>query len=381
MTRTSKRQYLLKVKNRYLSGDKRLKNRILDEFCAVCGYSRKYAIRLLNGRLTRVVKKRGRRSQYNCPDFKLALERIWRSSDKLCSKSLKSAMPEFLEHYSKHYGELEVTVRDKLLRVSPATIDRILKGTRAKYGRGRSGTRPGTILREEIPIRTDFFDVSVPGYVEADTVAHCGQSLSGSFVWSLTVTDINTTWTEVRGVWNKGATGIIEAIREIELILPFALLGFDSDNGSEFLNHHLVNYFLGKHVNFTRSRPYKKNDNAHVEQKNWTHARRLLGINRIDNFNILPHINELYANEWSLFNNHFRPTLKLVKKIRVNSRYIKIYDEPKTPYKRVLESNFVKDGIKEKLMQIHSMLDPFQLKNSIDKKVKFILNRRSHGDY
>ena len=210
--------------------------------------------------------------------------------------------------------------------------------------------------------------------MEADTVAHCGNSLQGDFIWSLTMTDIHTGWTENRAVWNKGAIGVKKQVISIENTVPFKLLGFDCDNGSEFLNHHLFRYFKenGKNTQFTRSRPYKKNDNAHVEQKNWTQVRHLFGYDRLDIETLVEPMNDLYSNEWSLYNNFFRPSQKLIEKTKINSKYKKKYDKPKTPYERVLESEYVSIEKKEKLKNIYKELNPFELKNKIEYKLKEI---------
>jgi hypothetical protein len=199
----------------------------------------------------------------------------------MCSKRLKAALPIWLPFYEQAHGALAPEVREKLLRISPAAIDRLLRKVRARYPRkGLSGTRAGpAALKHKIPVRTDNWDIDRPGFLEADAVAHCGSSLAGNFVWSLTFTDILSQWTENRAVWNKGAKDVVARVQEVEGELPFALLGFDVDNGSEFLSWHLCRYFLERPspVEFRRSRPYKKNDQAHVEQKNWTHVRQLLG--------------------------------------------------------------------------------------------------------
>ena len=210
--------------------------------------------------------------------------------------------------------------------------------------------------------------------MEADTVAHCGNSLAGDFAWSLVLTDIHTTWTECRALWCNGAHNVISQVTDIEQHLPFGLIAFDCDNGSEFLNHHLVKYFSERipPVKFTRSRPYKKNDNAHVEQKNWTHPRHLLGYDRIDNPNAIPLINDLYTHEWSLYQNHFCPSMKLKSKVRVGSKYYKKYETPTTPYQRVLDATEVPKESKQRLQSIHETLNPFQLKRTIDKKLNAI---------
>ena len=210
--------------------------------------------------------------------------------------------------------------------------------------------------------------------MEADTVAHCGNSLAGDFVWSLTLTDIKSTWTENRATWNKGSHGVRDQIEDIEKSVPFQLLGFDCDNGSEFLNYHLMRYFARRDqaVQFTRSRPYRKNDNAHVEQKNWTHVRQLFGYDRFDKPCLVELMNDLYRNEWSLYQNHFCPTMKLVEKKKINSRYYKRYDTPKTPYQRLLESEYITQDVKDRLEKQHATLNPFALKRAIERKLKHI---------
>ena len=221
-------------------------------------------------------------------------------------------------------GTLPEALRQDLLTISAATLDRRLKPLRVSHPKGLGGTKPGALLKTQIPIRTHHWDETLPGFVEADTVAHCGNSLAGDFVWSLTLTDIVTGWTECRATWNKGATGVLEQIQAIEALLPFPLRGFDCDNGSEFLNHHLVRYF-GNHPGqpaFTRSRPYRKNDNAHVEQKNWTHARHLFGYDRLDQPELMALMNHVYSDLWCPLQNHFCPSLKLKSKHRDGAKYI-----------------------------------------------------------
>jgi hypothetical protein len=265
-------------------------------------------------------------------------------------------------------------ISKKLLSISPSTIDRILKNSRLKSKKGLSGTKPGSLLKNQIPIRTDNWDINKPGFIEADTVAHCGNSLSGDFIWSITMTDILTGWTENRAVWNKGALGVNKQVKDVENKLPFELLAFDCDNGSEFLNHHLLRYFTDRKnkVSFTRSRPYKKNDNAHVEQKNWTQVRHLFGYDRLDIKSLVEPMNDLYSNEWSLYNNFFRPSQKLIKKTKINSKYIKKYDKPKTPYERLLESEILSEAKEKQLKDLYKTLNPFELKNKIEYKLKQI---------
>ena len=376
MSPKERKSYLIAIKRRYLKASKTAKQIILDEFCHVCSYNRKYAIRLLNKRNNFPPKRKpGRKSRYDSPNFVSALKRIWFASDQMCSKRLKAVIPLWLPFYKLHYGELAHENYQALLDISPASIDRVLKPVRAKYAqKGLTGTKPGTLLKNQIPIRSGTWDITEPGFMEADTVAHCGNSLAGDFVWSLTLTDYYSGWTECRATWGKGATGVVTQIKTIEQALPFPLKGFDCDNGSEFLNYHLLRYFQEhpRLIQFTRSRPYKKNDNAHVEQKNWTHVRQLFGYDRFDDKALINKMNSLYEKEWSLFQNYFCPTMKLKEKTRKNSRYQKKYFSPQTPYQRLLDSNALDENTKEKLTEQYKRLDPFQLKAKIERKLKAI---------
>jgi hypothetical protein len=371
-----KRSYLETVKKRYRKSNRKQKKKILDEFCATTGYNRKYAIYALRKRKGKGHKKKsGRRSFYTREEFLRPLKILWQQSDFICSKKLKVIIREWLPFYENRYGNVDDVTRGQLYRISPATIDRILRPLRPEYPcKGRSGTKPGRILKNQIPIKTDNWDVTKPGFFEADTVAHCGTSLSGNFVWSLTMTDILTGWTENRAIWNKGSAGVVKQVKNIEKSLVFPIYGFDCDNGSEFLNYHLIRYFQKrkKPVQFTRSRPYHKDDNAHVEQKNWTHVRQIFGYARFDKKILVSLMNDLYSNEYSLYQNHFIPTMKLVEKIKINSKYRKRYDKPKTPYQRVMESEDISEEIKEALKKQHESLNPFELKQAMEQKLKRI---------
>jgi hypothetical protein len=291
----------------------------------------------------------------------------------MCGKRLKAALPLWLPHYEQAYG-LEEEVKQKLLKISDRTIDRMLHQIRSKYPKRFCGTKPGSLLKKQIPIKTDQWDEDRPGFVEADTVAHCGSSLLGNFVWSITLTDIYSGWTENAAVWNKGAHGVLKQLEIIEKNLPFELLGFDSDNGGEFLNHHLIKYFQErkKPVQFTRSRPYHKGDNAHVEQKNWTHVRQLFGYYRFQNPQLVILMNDLYQKELSLLHNYFYPAMKLQDKIRIKSKIKKQYDKPQTPYQRLIASEHVNILQKEKMRQVFESLNPFELQQAIQQKLRNI---------
>jgi hypothetical protein len=376
MSQKDKLVYANAIRDRYQGSNKQEKKIILDEFCKVCNYNRKYAIRLLNKPVNKWQKrkKRGRKSKYDNKDFIKVLKIIWEATDYLCSKRLHAAIPIWLPYLDSDRINITDEIKKDLLTISPSTIDRVLKKSRIKSKKGLGGTKPGSLLKNQIPIKTDNWDVNKPGFMEADTVAHCGNNLQGDFIWSLTMTDIITGWTENRAVWNKGAVGVKEQVIGIENAVPFDLLGFDCDNGSEFLNYHLLRYFNenGKNTQFTRSRPYKKNDNAHVEQKNWTQVRHLFGYDRLEDESLVEPMNDLYSNEWSLYNNYFRPSQKLIEKTKINSKYKKKYDTPKTPYQRVLESEYVSEEKKEELKKIYKKLNPFELKNKIEYKLKEI---------
>ena len=368
--------YLDNMLKRYKSANRRQKGELLEELCAASGYHKKHAIRLLNKRKKRRPRSkatRGRPEKYPDTIYLEPLKNIWLSTDQLCGKRLKMALPLWLPHYSEEYGDLESAVYQGLLGMSASTIDRLLASSRVKCGRGLSGTKPGKILKKHIPIKTDQWDEKRPGFLEADTVAHCGTSLEGSFAWSLTMTDIYSGWTENRAVWNKGAIGVLNQISDIENRLPFDILGFDSDNGSEFLNWHLIRYFTNeqrsRHIQFTRSRPYHSDDNAHVEQKNWTHVRQLFGYERFSNQTVVELMNDLYKNEMSQMNNYFLPNTKLTEKQRVESKIIKKHDKPATPYQRLMKSEDVSEQKKNELSEVYNSLNPFELKKTIKKKV------------
>ena len=369
--------YLINLKMRYVEADRKGKSQILNEFCGTSGLHRKHVIRLLKKPPIKPSKKPpGRVKQYLPERLLTPLKQIWMATDQMCGKRLKVAIPLWLPHYAEAYGALDEDIKDMLLKMSAATIDRLLMPIRSKYPRRLSGTKPGTLLRKQIPIKTDQWDEDRPGFVEGDTVAHCGTTLLGNFIWSLTITDIFSGWTENGATWNKGAHGVMEQIRLIEERLPFPILGWDSDNGSEFINHHLKRYFEIREnpAQFTRSRPYHSGDNAHVEQKNWTHVRQLFGYYRLENPGLVDLMNDLYHNEWSLLHNYFYPSTKLEDKIRIQSKIKKKHKKPQTPYQRLMECEYISEDQKTKLKEIYECLNPFKLKQAIEQKLKKIFS-------
>jgi len=244
-----------------------------------------------------------------------------------------------------------------------------------KYG--LSTTKPGSLLKRHIPIATDQWDETRPGFLEADSVAHCGTTTEGMYVLSINCIDLATTWREQRAVWGKGERGVLSALKSVEDALPFPILGFDCDNGSEFLNWTIVKYFTNRRrpVQFTRSRPYHKNDNAHVEEKNWTLVRQYLGYQRFAQPHLAKLLNDLYCSEWRLLMNFFIPSTKLIAKQRIGPKIKKLYDEPRTPFQRLLLCPLIPDSTKSKLQQTYSRLNPFILQNNMNKKIHAIIKQ------
>jgi hypothetical protein len=374
----AKREYLEAMRPRYLGASSRAeKTRFLDEICATTGYDRKYVTRQMAKRAAgrKAKRRRGRRSIYDDPRILKPLKAIWRAANLPCSKRLKAMIPIWLPSWEGMHGALEPTVWLKLQNISPATIDRLMRPVRLQQaGRGRTTTKPGGLLRSQIPIQTGQWEETRPGFIEADTVAHCGGSMAGEFVYTLDCVDIATGWSEQRAVWNKLARDVVKQMRSIEKALPFELLGFDADNGSEFINEILLRHFLSrqKPVKFTRSRAYRKNDNAHVEQKNWTHVRQWIGYERIEEPKAVELLNNLYANEWRLYHNFYCASVKLISKERRGSKVIKKHDDPKTPYERVMESELVSDYHKRGLEEIFVNTNPFMLRKAIDRRLREI---------
>lgn len=371
MSRIMQKEQLPVYRRRYEGRGREGKSRLLDELCEHYGYSRKHAIKLMTGQAGAGHKPRhpqqGRPPEYGEEEVKV-LKAIWLAAEKPCGKRLKGMIGLWLGYYD---SPASPDTRRKLLQISPAQIDRLLAPLKARYPRRLCGTKPGTLIKRDIPIKTDHWDVSQPGFLEADTVAHCGTNLEGDFVWSVVLTDIHTGWTTQRAVWNKGAHGVHAAIQEMEKNLPFEIKGFDSDNGSEFINWHLLSYFRNradKPVIFTRSRPYHKNDNAHVEQKNYPHTRQLLGYDRIECIEAMAPINALYGL-WGYYQNFFCANLKIKEKKRVGSRIVKTYEPAQTPWERLQQALPADDPRIQSFREIFTQLNPFTVKKEIEKRL------------
>lgn len=371
MGKKTKWEYFRAIYHRYRKASLPTKTKILEEFCQVCGYNRKYAITKLNGPTPQlqVLAKRPRRSTTYSSQTVSILQAVWEASGYPWSVRLKALLPLWLPWIKKRFP-LSPKIEQQLLLISARQIDRRLKATKTQLKRRLYGrTKPGTLLKHHIPIKTDSWNVQTPGFTETDLVSHSGNCESGEFIHSLNVTDIYSTWVESRAVMGKGQHGVKTAMQDIEQSLPFKLLGIDSDNGSEFINYHLKAFCDERKIQFTRGRPYKKDDNAHIEQKNWTHVRKILGYLRYDSQAALQAINDLYQNELRWMMNLFQPSVKLVKKTRVGSRLKRTYDQPTTPLDRLLACKLGNPAKLQALKMLRASLDPFKLSETIEQKL------------
>jgi len=377
MTRGSIQEYTEAVRLRYLNARKEEKGRILDEFIQVTGYHRKAAIRLLHRKgLRKREQRRGRRRRYGY-EVVDALRKVWEASDRLCSKRLKPFVGELVRVMRQH-GELAVnaSLEAELCQISPSTIDRLLRPWRRLGGRRPlSTTKPGSLLKNSIPIRTfaDWTDER-PGFLEVDLVAHCGESTEGFYLNTLCAVDVASGWSECMGVWGKGQQRVGGAVHQVRQRLPFPLLGLDSDNGGEFINQHLYNYCRKEGITFTRARSYKKNDSCHVEQKNWSVVRRLVGYDRYNSHAALECLNLVYAT-LRQYVNFFQPTMKLISKTRHGAKVHKVYDIARTPYQRLLEAGTLMPAKRAELAATYRGLNPVQLLSQLNGHLEKLWNR------
>jgi hypothetical protein len=371
MSQRSKREMIETVKPRYLKANKSRKVQILNELIATTGYNRKYAIRVLrHGHKPKGLKKPGRRKVYQ-GEVVQVLEQIWEICGRICSKRLKPFLPEMVTVLERcDEISLSEETKDLLLGMSRATIDRCLKKVRYTHPqRGLSTTKPGSLLKKAIPMRTFTpWEDEHPGFLEIDLVAHCGSTTEGIYLNTLTATDIATGWTECLAVSNKTQVSVSQAIVELRQNLPFPLLGLDSDNGSEFINDTIYRYCLSEQITFTRSRSYQKNDQAHVEQKNWSVVRHTVGYDRLETSEELDLLRSIYA-DLRRYINFFQPVLKLVGKERIDNKIIRTYDQAMTPYRRVLALDALPLEVKARLTALYVQLNPVTLRNRIDAMV------------
>jgi len=357
-----------------------MKTKILDELCAMTGYHRQYAIAQLNQMEDSeppLQKTPRTRKRYYTKDVLGVIEKIWEEAGYPWSIRLKGILQLWLPWIRRRYA-LSSLQETMILRIGARTIDRYLVSKKRDlrkrlYGR----TKPGTLLRHQIPIKCESWDEVAPGHLELDTVSHSGENASGTFAYTLNLTDIASTWVETRSALGKGEAAILEAFRQMKANLPFEVLSIDSDNGGEFINSRLYEYCRSERIGFTRSRPYKKDDNAHIEQKNWTHVRKLIGWDRYDTPEAVRAMNDLYTQELRLYMNLFQPSVKLRERVRKGSRRTRRYDPPLTALDRLLQMPNIDQTKLESLVHLRARLDPFALSATIRRKLGRIWDVRT----
>jgi hypothetical protein len=375
MDMESRNQYLKVLRERYLKAKaKKEKTQILDEYCRNTGQARKYVIRKIQPGVDLRPKPRRKRKQTYDGQVTAALAKVWEIFDCPCGQRLKPILEVELDRLID-LGELRVSdeVTLKLKTMSSATIDRKLKHQREVLHLLRSkggGPKPGSLLKRKIPIRLTEWDTSKVGYVEMDLVVHCGSSTFGEYINTLSTTEVSSGWWEGEAIMGKSQESTFQALKHIRQRTSFDWKGLDSDNGSEFINDILYKYCCREKIEFTRSRPSRKNDNAYIEQKNWTHVRKILGYLRYDTLAELGIINDLYRGDLRLYKNFLQPVMKLVSKERIGGSVKRKYDTPKTPYQRLMNSGQISEQTRKQLEMVYLSLNPAQLKRSIDAKLE-----------
>ena len=373
MSLKSKNELVEVVRPRYLKASKFEKQKILDEFTSATGYHRKHAIRVLKNKVQGQNHLKGKNKIYQTlyrGEVVQALEQIWEIYGHLCSKRLQPFLPEAIRVLER-CSEIELSrdTKELLLKISSASIDRCLRPIRLQTPHGLGTPKPGSLLKNLIPVRTfTEWDEERPGFLEIDLVAHCGNTTEGQYLNTLTCTDLCTGWTDITAVLHRSQEAVSEAIQRMRQRLPFPLLGIDSDNGGEFINDLLYRYCLDEQITFTRSRPYQKNDQAHVEQKNWSVVRHTVGYDRWETEQELALLESVY-DDLRLYINFFQPSLKLIAKERIDKKTYKRYDPAKTPYQRVLERQDISLEAKARLAHLYVQLNPAELRRRIDQKI------------
>jgi len=367
----------MKLREKYLKASKKEKSELLDEYIKNTGHNRKYVIAILNSATfwSNINKSRKPRKRRYGTEVEAPLIKLWGIFGFPCGQRLKPCITEELERL-RSFGEINISdeLANKLKKISPATIDRRLARPRkAEMNRRFTTTKPGSLLKKKIPIRLTDWDTSRIGFLETDLVAHCGASAFGEYGNTVSLTEIATGWWEGEAIIGKGQRATLAALKKMRSRTPFAWQGLDSDNGSEFINYFLWDYCKEQELEFTRSRANKKNDNTYVEQKNWTHVRKIFGYFRYDTKKELDIINNLYCNELRFYKNFFQPVMKLVKKVRYGSKKYRKYEPAKTPYKRLMDSNQIDKKTKTQLKSLHETLNPAALKRHIDNKLYLLL--------
>ena len=369
LTMAEKRSITREMAKRYGRASKSERGRMLDELCALAGYNRSYAARLLRARARGPAppKRQRQRPRIYTPELMAPLRKVWAVLDRPCGKRLAAVMGATIEALERH-GELELSAeqRERLCGVSPATLDRLLAGERARLRlRGRAMTKPGSLLKGQIPVRTfEQWDHARAGFLEIDLVSHEGGDPRGEFAYSLCCTDVASGWTEPRVVRNRASCWTFAALQDVRGKLPFPLLGLDCDNGSEFINNNLARWCADQEITFTRSRPYRKNDGCHVEQKNWSVVRRETGYGRYDTQAERDLIASIYV-DLRLYVNFFLPSVKLRAKERIGAKVHKRYDRPATPYRRLLALKALDGATAAKMRELYLSLNPAELRRRL----------------
>lgn len=361
---SARKEYLSQIYPRYRQANKPGKTQMLDEFCATTGYQRKYAVRLLNGPLITGARYQRARPLTYTNEHVYYLKKIWDILDNPCGVRLKPMVQEMIA-VLKRCKELIVpdSIASRLCQMSAKTMDRRLEIFKSRLLRTIHGTtKPGSLLKKQIPMQLSRWNESIPGFTELDLVAHCGMNATGDFISTLNLTDLATGWTEAQALMGKAQVRVKDALSAIQSRLPFKLKGIDPDNGGEFINWNLYRYCVAEKIRFTRGRPGKKNDNPYIEEKNWTHVRKIVGYDRLDTADELAILNGLYAGLLRLYLNFFQPVMKLAEKKRIGGRLIKKYDTAQTPYQRILASRSIGKERKQELTQLYLTLNPVKLK-------------------
>src|SRR6266480_1553728 len=367
MSYRAKRELLLQIAPRYREASSALKEVILDEFVAATGYVRKYAIRLLNHPTEQKLTITRPRPPYYGPEVQQALHLAWTVANHICAKRLVPFLPTLVESLERH-GHLQLSeqCRNQLLCMSPATADRMLRSYRKQGPRGITTTRSGTLLKKQIPIRTfQDWNEAKPGFLEADLVAHCGTQAEGAYLYTLTLTDVATGWTECLPLLNRGQDAVIAALKRVRQLLPFPILGIDTDNGGEFINMELAACCEQEHIAFTRGRPRRSNDQCYVEQKNGQIVRQVVGYDRFVGEFAYRQLTELYR-ALRVYVNCFQPSMKLQTKEREGSKVRRTYDQAQTPMQRLLASGVLPVAKQQELLRIAQALDPMCLLTQLE---------------
>ncbi len=371
MTNQTVKEYTLAIREDYRKLDKKGKSEWLNHAVRATKRSRKTLIRRLSEASDQGIssKANGRPCVYSRQELLPHIQYLWQQMERISARRMKAAFADWLPRYQGCPSHLRL----QLERMSSATLDRYLRQIKSSEltQKGLSATSPARYMKNKVPINTLNSQITKPGYVQTDTVAHCGSSAAGPFISSITVTDVFSTWTENRALVNKTGYAVTEAFKSIERSVPFPLLAINSDSGSEFLNRPMLRFTnYGQRVTFTRSRPYKKNDNCFVEQKNFTHVRELFGYERFEGQALVDLMNEIYTEYWNPLQNFFLPSFKLKEKIRIGGRIKKKYDAPQTPYQRLIQNPCLSSQQKDYLRDRKAKLDPFVLKAGLEKKLQ-----------